>query len=65
MVGQRVAAGYPEPAGPGGRGRAVPGQVERLEQAVRKFNEEWETGRNIKAVLTWESAGFTLVKEAG
>jgi hypothetical protein len=30
-------------------------QMERLENTVRKFNETWETRRNIKAVLVWES----------
>lgn len=30
-------------------------QVERLENAVRKFNEAWGARRNIKAVLVWET----------
>jgi len=39
-------------------------QMERLEQQVRKFNEKWETKRNIKAALAFEDAGFRIVKEA-
>lgn len=45
-----------------GRYRA---SVERVEQAVRKFNEAWETRRNIKASLVWEDAGFRTVRVAG